>query len=144
MRYLTYLLLLIFLLPLVGGCARLCPEAKSPLLPEQEAFMKGLDAFRSGQGTALLDALAARYPDSVWSARAEALVKLHRDLEQAADDSTDLEQQADAAGEQISRLKQKIAEQEARLQRYAADNRELAETIEQLKGLLIELEQQPQ
>lgn len=143
MKFVCTSLFLLLLLG-AGGCAQLCPEAKQPLLPEQDAFIQGVDAFRSGQGTQALKAVTTQYPDSVWSARAAFLVELQRRSEAAAADVTHQQERAAQRTERIAELEERVAEQDTRIERFSQDNRELAETIEQLKGLLIELEQQPQ
>ena len=96
---------------------------------ESEIAQAAIEQYQSSGKTELLQQLAEQKPDSVEGRYAAALWRLNAELEQ---------QQA------------QLANQEADFDRFAAEqralqqeNQQLNETIEQLKKLLIELEQRP-
>ncbi len=120
----------IFAVLALSGCARLCPEPKVSVNPDQLAFEEACAGFQQSNKVVTLENFIAVYPDSPWAGRARTLVLYARELEQRK--------------EQLKQQQKTLAEQEARLEILSQENRELAETIERLKGSLIELEKRPQ
>jgi hypothetical protein len=114
----------------LSGCALFFPEEKElpPVLPEsaaqQQEFDHYLDDYLGGGDPAALDQYLAGAPDNK---QLEALRRLVREMQQCRADQAEL-----------------TAELESRIQ-LATDlegtNQQLRETIEQLKSLLIQLEQ---
>jgi len=126
-RWVFVLLSAVFL----SGCALFFPEEKElpPVLPESAAAQpqdvdRYLDEYLSGGDPAALDQYLAGAPDNQ---QLEALRRLARELQQCRADQAKL-----------------TTDLESRLQ-LATDlegkNQQLRETIEQLKSLLIQLEQ---
>jgi len=144
-------LIVLFALLTLSGCTQLCPEAKFSVNPDQLAFEEAYATFQQGRQVANLENFIAVYPDSPWADRARTLVLYARDLEQLNDQltqqQTTLTKQQSALKEQERVLAERdsaLAEQNARLKTMSQENQELTETINSLKGSLIELEQRPQ
>lgn len=116
---------------LLSGCALLLPEEKElpPALPEsaqlqQQEFDRYLDEYLGGGDPAPLDQYFAGAPDNQ---QLEALRRFARELQQCRVDQAEL-----------------TADLESRIQLandLEGENQQLRETIEQLKSLLIQLEQ---
>jgi len=100
----------------------LTPHSQSNV-PEQDLFIAALDQFVATQQYDLLETLQRQSPGSVWGRYAKTLLKNTLALEQK---STEL---------------MTVTVERDRLQQ---ENLQLIEKIEQLKTLLIELEQRPQ
>jgi len=113
----------------LSGCARLCPEAKVSVNPDQLAFEEAYGTFQQTNRVMILENFIAAYPDSPWAGRAQTLVLYARELEQRK--------------EQLKQQETSLKEQEASLKTLSQENLKLTETIDSLKGSLIELEQRP-
>ncbi|SHI55611.1 hypothetical protein SAMN02745165_00395 [Malonomonas rubra DSM 5091] len=117
----------------LGACSHL-PIAKK-MTPqesthgEKQLVQAAIDQYRLSGETELLQQLAEQEVDSYWGRYADALLRLSAELELLKDRS--------AKGEVD--CGQLVAEQEALQQ----ENELLNQKIEQLKKLLIELEQRP-
>jgi hypothetical protein len=124
----VFVLLSVFFL---SGCFLLVPEEKelSPALPEAplaqpQEFEHYLDDFLAGRDPAALNQYLAGAPDSK---QHEALRRVARALQQSGVDHAELTAELESKNKFIVDLEEK--------------NHQLRETIEQLKSLLIQLEQ---
>lgn len=97
--------------------------------PDQELFVAALDQFSANNKLELMDDLVLRYPDSVWATYAETISLYARELDTRKDQLTTAQSENQQQLVEIEALKQ--------------ENRQLTETIDKLKSLLIELEQRP-
>ncbi len=116
---------------LLSGCALLPPEEKElpPALPEsaqlqQQEFDRYLDDFLAGGDPADLGQYLAGVPDTK---QHEAMRRLARELKQCRADHADVTTELESAHQLVTELEGK--------------NHQLRETIEQLKSLLVQLEQ---
>ncbi len=128
--------LLLVLLPLMG-CAQLlsmtCPVAPQPQIPaqsqgqlpavEQERFSQALDRLTTTQSLSDLREVQQNYPQNLWGERAKTIILYV---------------------EELSLRKEQLEQLRNEQQQLDAENQQLLEKIEQLKRLLIELEQRPQ
>ena len=125
-----FLLLILFLLV---GCVRMLPAvtnvpspepAAAPVsVAEQVLFNEALDQLSATHSLAGLKGFQERFAESPWGERAETIVLYVEEVNQR---KAQLEQ---------------VRNEQLQLQ---AENQQLIEKIEQLKSLLIELEQRPQ
>lgn len=116
---------------LLSGCALLLPEQKElpPAMPEsaqvqQQEFDRYLDDFLAGGDPTALDQYLAGGPDSK---QHEAMRRLAHQLRQCHNDHAELTAELASGNQLVTDLEGK--------------NHQLRETIEQLKSLLIQLEQ---
>ncbi len=124
----------LFVLPiaaLLSGCAFLLPEEKElpPVVPEspqvqQQEFDRYLDDFLVEGDLVTLDHYLAGVADSK---QHEAMKRLVRQLQQCRADHAELTTELESGNQLVADLEGK--------------NHQLRETIEQLKSLLIQLEQ---
>ncbi|MFO7765752.1 MAG: hypothetical protein R6V33_04910 [Pelovirga sp.] len=130
----TRWLLLLLLTALLSGCTLLLPEQKElpPQAPvtDRQDFNELLDAFLATGDPAVLDQYLADYPHGVHRDRVQSLIAFARQLQQCRNENVHLVASARSGRKTIAELEEK--------------NRLLSETIEQLKSLLIQLEQRPQ
>lgn len=125
MKILAYFLVLLTL----AGCTQLLPVQShlvrlEPALPtEPEAFSQALDQLTATRSLNGLKEFQQLYPGSHWSARAATIILYVEELNQR---------------------KVQLEEFQNRQLQLQAENQQLTGKIEQLKKLLIELEQRPQ
>lgn len=125
-----YLLLLGALAIFLAGCTQVSLPPSPADWQAQREFSLALDQFTSSNRVDLLQNLYQQDPGSPWGQRAETIIRYAQEL--------------DKRKEQLEQLR---AEQESLKQEIAGlhqENLQLNEKIEQLKGLLIELENRPQ
>ncbi len=126
---------LIFLLAFIlSGCSSLCNEfgahpQKVAVAPDLVAFEQAFAAFQDTNQVTVLEDFIAIYPDSLWAQRAHTVVLYAREVEQRK--------------EQMKVQENTISEQVVSLRQLRQENNQLAQTIEQLKGSLIEIEKRP-
>lgn len=132
--------LLLLLLNVLAACTPLLPQAKQAVSQDQLGFSRAMDTFRSTHRIEQLRQFKKDYPDSPWAARAETVILYSLELDQR---KADLEKREGLLAEQGQKLK--LLEQDN--QTLKQENEELAQTnlqltqqIEQLKGLLIQIE----
>ncbi|NOY14347.1 MAG: hypothetical protein GXP51_11995 [Deltaproteobacteria bacterium] len=115
------------------GCS-VAPFSKSlkpyPQQQDQELFFSALDQFSTSNKLTLMHQLQQQSPDSVWAAYAETIIRYAREL--------------DARKAQLSQEREEKQRLLAELDSIKQKNKQLNEKFEQLKALLIELEQRPQ
>lgn len=124
-------LFVLLMAALLSGCALLLPEEKElpPALPEsvqvqQQEFDRYLDDFLAGGDSAALGQYLADVPDNK---QHKAIRRLARELQQCRADHADVTTELESANQLVTDFEGK--------------NHQLRETIEQLKSLLIQLEQ---
>lgn len=119
---------------LLSGCMLLIPEQKELPPPvevsDQQDFDQILDVFLATGDPAGLDQYLVDYPHGDHHTRAQALSLFAHELQQCRNQSAELMSSDRSRLETIAALEEK--------------NRLLHETIEQLKSLLIQLEQRVQ
>jgi hypothetical protein len=98
------------------------PQQKSAMQP-QEMFHAAMGDYSASKNLELMFQLQKQYPDSNWADHAETIILLAREVSQLAEDKN---------------------QSAAELDILTQENIKLNEKIEQLKSLLIELEQRPQ
>lgn len=124
MKRLAFLLLLLTftgctqLMPVQSNLIRLEPE----VMTEPEAFGQALDLLTETQSLSALKEFQQRYPGSLWSARAATIILYV---------------------EELAQRKLQLEDFRNTQQQLQSENQLLAGKIEQLKILLIELEQRP-
>jgi len=123
-----YLILLISLV--FSGCSALCPQAKLPLMQDQQSFTLAFEDFQKTHRLDGLHQLMVDFPDSVWASRAETIILYSQELDQRK-----------AQNEQLRKLEQ---QQALEIEELKIQNQQLTEKIDQFKSLLIESEQQLQ
>ena len=114
---------------LLAGCSagtltktmKLCPDNR-----EQKQFMAAIDNFATTRQLAALERFQQNYPSSPLVEHAKRLVRLEQMQQQDLD-----------------RLKAQNQQLDAELSTQKNENQQLNEKIEQLKKLLIELENRP-
>ena len=99
-------------------------------MSEQELFIAALDQFSATNKLEMIEAFRQQYPDSSLAPYAETISLYAQEL--------------DARKEQLTTLEQEHQLLQAQLAVAKQENKQLSEKIEQLKKLLIELEQRPQ
>ncbi len=125
----------VFILVLfLGGCAQICSQFeaqphKVPVTSDQLAFEQAFATFQESSQLKVLEDFIAIYPDSVWAQRAYTVVLYAREVEQRK--------------ELMRGQESTISEQVDKIRQLRQENARLAETIEQLKGSLIEIEKRP-
>jgi predicted nuclease with TOPRIM domain len=92
-------------------------------------FSRALDQFSASNRVESLQEFQQNFPDSPWGRRAETIVRTAREL-------ADRKEQLAAKGQAETLLQQK-------LDGLRQENQQLTEQLEQLKGLLIQLENRP-
>lgn len=122
-----FYLLLIFLL--LTGCTVLLPAPKQAVLQDQQSFCLAFEEFQVNHRIDGLLKLQADFPDSVWASRAETIILYAQELDQRK--------------EQNKKLRASEKQQTLLLEQLKEENQQLAEKIEQLKGLLIQSETHP-
>lgn len=129
-RWIFFLLLGVFL----SGCAPLFPEQwgvpSQTAVSDQRDFDRHLELFLATGDPASLDQYVAEHPPGNHRSRAQALSLFAHELQQCRKQSAELVAASRSNLEMIDGLEEK--------------NRQLLETIEQLKSLLIQLEQRAQ
>ncbi len=96
----------------------------------EHRFIEALDEFSETNRVVLLKQLQRDYPDSVWRTRAQTIILYAQEL--------------DNRKRQIEILRKDKEQQAADIAELQKENQELTEKLEQLKGVLIEVENQPQ
>ncbi|MBE9486005.1 MAG: hypothetical protein IMY82_02405, partial [Chloroflexi bacterium] len=96
---------------------------------DEVLFLRAVDELSATNKITLLQQVPQDYPDSIWAVRAETIIACALELVAC---------KAPSAAEATE--KQQLA---ADLDRIKRENRQLEEKIDQLKKLLIELEQRP-
>ncbi len=135
------LLILLPLLVVLSGCATLFPEPKVRAAKDLVAFEQAFSQFETKHSSAELESFVATYPNSPWAARANSVLNCVNDIEQRNARLQKMQAANQELENKISQLKKQHKEQ---LNELKNENGQLTETIEQLKGSLIELEQRPQ
>ena len=134
-------LILLTLLVALSSCASLFPEPKIRAAKDLVAFEQAFSQFETMRSTAELESFVATYPNSPWAARANSVLNCVSDLDSCNTRLQKLQATNQELESKINLLKKQHKEQLNELQN---ENGQLTETIEQLKGSLIELEQRPQ
>ncbi len=123
--------LCIGILLLLSACTAPQPKVAGPPEPtELQQFGQALDLLTREHNPRGLKDFQERYPASPWSWRAETILLYVQELNQRKEQLTEAragQQAAEQAGENLRE-----------------ENRQLTTKIDQLKQLLIELEQRPQ
>ena len=125
------------------GCASLCPQQKQPILQDQQSFCQAFEYFQETNQINNLQNFIINYPDSIWADRAETIILYSQELDQRKAQVGKLrktEQQQTLELEQLKKKNQDSIKKVAILKKL---NQELADTIEQLKGSLIQSEKHP-
>ena len=118
----------LFLFVVLSGCTQLVPAnapdvvQESQPVQEQLLFNQAFDQWVSTQNLNSLREFQKLHQQSAWGARAEIVIRYVEELHQR---------------------KLQLEEKRVELQQLQADNLQLTGMIEQLKKLLIELEQRP-
>lgn len=120
---------LIFLVFLTG-CAVLCPPQPPVSCQEQDVFGAALDAFQKTDNISDLEKFRSDYPDSLWSDRAGLIIDSTRRLNRCR--------------EKLEKIQKDSVQRDTQIDQLKKTNQQLAQQLEQLKGLLIELEKHPQ
>jgi hypothetical protein len=133
MRYLGLVIVL-----LLCGCAQTLPLENYLVLRDQRAFILAFEAYVPDGVIEPLQQFVDSYPDSAWAGRAASVIQVQQRLTRAQLD----------ADERLSQLQ---LSSQTRVAELFADNvaqeeviNALKEQIEQLKTLLIQMEQHPQ
>jgi len=106
------------------------PHPQSQMqVQDQELFVAALEQFSTSNNLELMADLKQRYPDSIWAAYAETITQHVSEL-----DTCRVQSDSAQVKNQQLLVELEVANQE---------NQQLSEKIEQLKKLLIELEQRP-
>jgi len=114
---------------------------------EQLLFSQALDQFSSSNRLELLKQLRDDYPDSPWGRRAETIILYAQELDNRKEQLVALRDQYEHLKQEKEQLTALSDENELLKQdniRLRQETQQLIEKIEQLKGLLIELENRPQ
>ncbi|MDX2480578.1 MAG: hypothetical protein QNK24_09610 [Desulfuromusa sp.] len=111
------------------GCAVLYPQPKQAVLLDQQHFSLAFDEFQENHRLDSLQQLKVDFPNSVWAARAETIILYSQELDQRK--------------AQNEKLRESERVQTLELEQLKKLNQQLSEQLEQLKSLLIELEQHP-
>ncbi len=129
---------LLFVLMLLTACSQIYPEIHKRIVPrDQKAFSHAFDSFRQSHQIAWLQTFQQNYPDSEWAQRAATIIFYAEKVDQA---KAQLERQ-NLELEALKLDNESLADQLIQLEQ---GNQELTEQLEQLKGLLIQLEQRSQ
>ena len=136
--------LLLILVVLLTGCSILCPQWGQDLTSDQIEFSRAFDYFQSSQNTRELRNFKMTYPNSSWSERAGEIIRYAEQLEQQKRRVAQLKQQDEKNTYQLEVLRASEGRLAAEVERLIDENCQLHEKLEQLKGLLIQLEAQPQ
>jgi chromosome segregation ATPase len=153
MKYFLFVLGLL----LLPSCTQLLSLPKQPVPAAQLCFSQAMDDFSAEERVTQLQRCTKNFPASDWSVRARTLIDLNERLRKCRDERAALADQSKQDQERIERLQQELveqnlrlplleqehAEQQQQLQLLEQENAALVETLEQLKGVLIELEQRP-
>lgn len=155
------------LLLLLGGCSLIQLTPDPAKQREQKRFIIAFDTFVARGSYSNLLQFKQDYPDSLWAIRAASVIRCAQEIEQLEKQYSETlaarEEQA-RLSEELEQLKkesqqqqketQELNEQRERLtrdnkqhgeiiERLTQQNQQLTAQIEQLKALLIELEQRP-
>jgi chromosome segregation ATPase len=103
----------------------------------QHQFIEALDEFSETNRVSLLKQLQLDYPDGVWYTRAETIILTVQELENRKRQVENLRQEKLELQQHLQRL-------ENDLSLLQADNQQMNEKLEQLKSVLIDLEQRKQ
>lgn len=106
----------------------LSPHPQSQM-QDRELFIAAFNQFSTSNKLELMEDLKQRYPDSIWSSYAETITLYASELDTCNTQAADAQTQNQQLLAELAVAKQ--------------ENRQLSEKIEQLKKLLIELEQRP-
>ena len=120
---------ILILVSLLFGCTELMSQQKVAIPVDQLAFEQAFTEFQNNNQLTVLENYAELYPDSPWAGRARTVILYARELEQRK--------------EQLKQQQQTLSEKEEILQQLSRENVKLNETLDQLKGSLIEMEQRP-
>jgi hypothetical protein len=112
-------ILLLALAAFSTACISL-PKSPGDLPPEHQLFLQAVDETSSAAPGTALDTLRRNYPDSPWTAKAQALADLNRTREA---------------------LEIKVQTLQQDKNRLLQENRKLKEDLDKLKKLVIEMEQ---
>ncbi len=123
------LILVIFSLCL-SACSAMQIPVKMTVNGAEKQFIKALDDFSETNRVELLRQLQRDYPNGAWYNRAQTIILYAQEL-----DNRKL---------QIDSLRKEKEQQAKKVTQLEITNQELTEKLEQLKGVLIEVEQQPQ
>lgn len=110
----------------LSSCAAICPQSKQAVPRDQQNFTLAFDTFQKTHRLGSLQKLKQDFPNSPWAARAETIILYAQELDQR---KTELEKNRST----LETLEQENLE-------LKQDNDKLTQQIEQLKGLLIQLE----
>lgn len=126
---------------LLSACAQLGEIRKeikqSIVTPDERAYADTLDTFALTHRVSLLRSFQQDYPDSIWSRRAETLALYALEVERRKIDNREDQELIEKQAIEIERLL-------VREKKLKKQNAQLTEQIDQLKGLLIQLEQRTQ
>ncbi len=133
MRY----LILVSLCVALSACSMITIPQTITQHQAQGQFIEALDEFSETNRVALLKQLQLEYPDGIWYTRAETIILYAQELENR-------KRQVENLREEKLELQQHQRHLEDGLSQLQAENQELSEKIEQLKSVLIDVEQRKQ
>jgi DNA anti-recombination protein RmuC len=140
MKYLVLLLLL-----LLCSCAPRFTLGEYIILRDQKAFINAFNDYANEENLDSLVQFVASYPQSEWAERASLIIAIEQKLEQEFEQK--IEQIQDLNDKRYTELESSTNRQIADLLTEKAEVQkkveELTTQIDQLKELLIELEQHP-
>lgn len=126
MRFFAIFWGLIFL----AGCSAICPSQKASLLQDQIDYTTAIDHFLLTEKMDKLINFTRVYPDSPWTERANVVIRYAHEREELLSE--------------IEAFRLSDVEQRADLEKMVRENQKLTEKLKEFKGVLIQLEAQPQ
>lgn len=126
MRFLAIFLGIVFLV----GCSAFCPQQKQPLFQDQIDYTKAIDHFLLTEEVDELLNFTEAYPNSPWTGRANIVIRYSHELKQLTSE--------------IEKLRLSDVKHRTDLEKITTVNQQLTDKLEKFKGLLIQLEAQPQ
>ena len=121
----------------VAGCTTVCPQRELSLPQDQIDYTLAIDHFSQTEKLDSLLDFVANYPDSPWSKRAAIVIRYANEIEQLKSQIKTLK--AEKENYRLSEMKQRTA-----LEQMKTEKQQLTEKLEKFKGILIQLEAQPQ
>ena len=133
MRFLLFLLLAL----LLSACSSFSLPESFPGVRAERQYIHALDAYFETKEISLLQQFKRDYPVEPWSSRVDKVLLHIRELENRKRQIAELQQARQRQAQEVARL-------QAANQRLTEQVRELTEKLEQLKGVLIDVETQGQ
>lgn len=114
----------------LAGCSAICPQQKASLSQDQIAYTTAIDHFLLTEKMDKLVDFTHEYPNSPWTERANVVLRYAHEREKLISE--------------LEAFRRSDVEQRADLERMVRENQNLTEKLEEFKGVLIQLEAQPQ